>query len=95
MARAMTVMRSPKCCAMIAPLSKDIFRGWKEFAVLGIPGSVSLFLEWGSYEVSASIAGRLGTIPLAVHTVFMQVCHPPLINISIYQLTVLFCSVLF
>ena len=30
------------------------------------------FVQWGSYEVSASVAGQMGTIPLAAHTVFMN-----------------------
>jgi Na+-driven multidrug efflux pump len=52
--------------------SKDVFKGWVDFFRLGLPGSVSMFLEWGSYEATAAIAGNLGTTNLAVHTVFMQ-----------------------
>ena len=52
--------------------SMDIFDNWEEFLKLALPGSVSLFIEWGSYEVSASMAARLGALNLAVHSIFMQ-----------------------
>lgn len=42
------------------------------FFRLGLPAAASLFLEWGSFEVTASLAGRLGILPLDVHTVFVQ-----------------------
>lgn len=54
--------------------SLDVFCGWSEFLKLAIPGSASLFVEWGSYEVSASMAARLGATNLAVHSIFMQTC---------------------
>jgi hypothetical protein len=56
------------------PLSCDVFRGWGEFFRLGAPAALSLIIEWGSYEVTAWAAGRLGATSLATHTVFMQTC---------------------
>jgi len=52
--------------------SKEVLKGWVDFFRLGLPGSLSMSLEWGSYEATAAIAGNLGTTNLAVHTVFMQ-----------------------
>jgi len=48
-----------------------IFRGWVEFLKLGIPGSLSLAMEWGSWEVNALIVAQLPhtTIELAAHSV--------------------------
>ena len=42
------------------------------FLALAIPGAFSLFLEWGSYEVMAGMAGHLGPVALATHGVFMN-----------------------
>jgi len=36
---------------------------------LGIPCSLSLFIDWGSFEVNSAIAGQLGTIPLATQAI--------------------------
>jgi len=47
--------------------SRDVFRGWWEILRLAIPGSISLFIESGSYEISASMAAQLGATKLAVH----------------------------
>ena len=54
------------------PLSWAVFTNWGEHLRLGMPGAASLFLEWGSYEVSAAFAGLLGGTRLAVHGVFMS-----------------------
>ena len=50
----------------------NILSDWYPFLALGIPGAVSLFLEWGSFEMAAGIAGQLGTSNLAVHSIYMQ-----------------------
>lgn len=52
------------------PLSVMIFKDWGEFLGLGIPGAASMFIEWGSFELGASIAAQLGPVPLAVHGIF-------------------------
>jgi len=52
-------------------LSCNIFRDWQPFLALGIPGALSLFFEWGSFESIAGIAGQLGTVGLATHGIFM------------------------
>ena len=54
------------------PLSRAIFSDWSEHLRLGFPGALSLFLEWGSFEVSASLAASLGPVPLAVHSIYMS-----------------------
>eukprot|EP00047_Mylnosiga_fluctuans_P017283 m.60206 g.60206 ORF g.60206 m.60206 type:complete len:579 (-) comp7013_c0_seq1:425-2161(-) len=54
------------------PLSKDILRGWREFFVLGLPSAFSVFVEWGSFEVTSVLAATLGKVLLDTHTVFCQ-----------------------
>jgi hypothetical protein len=54
------------------PLSRDVFRDWGSFLSLGIPGAISLFFEWGTFEAVAGIAGQLGPVGLATHGVFMS-----------------------
>ena len=52
--------------------SSEALEKWPIFLSLALPSALSLFLEWGSYEVMAGFAGQLGTIPLATHGVFMN-----------------------
>ena len=54
--------------------SSRVWSNWPIFLELGMPGAFSLFLEWGSYELMAMIAGKLGTTELATHGVFMTTC---------------------
>jgi hypothetical protein len=54
------------------PWSLEVFNKWPIFLSLALPAALSLFLEWGSYEVMAGFAGQLGSIPLATHGVFMN-----------------------
>jgi len=51
------------------PWSMDVFRGWKDYFRLGGSTAVSLFIESSSFEVNSAIAGKLGQIPLAAHSV--------------------------
>lgn len=68
------------------PISTDVLHGWKDYLAyarlgalshlkffyvsLGAPASVSMFLEWGAYEIYSAMAARLpGTVPLATHAV--------------------------
>ena len=51
-----------------------VWQHWGVFLELGMPGALSLFLEWGSYELMAMIAGQLGTVELATHGVYMSTC---------------------
>lgn len=55
-----------------SPWSMEVFSNWGELLKLALPGALSLFIEWGSYEVSASAAARLGATNLAIQSVFMQ-----------------------
>jgi len=55
------------------PVSMAIFKDWLPFLRLGFPSAVSLFIEWGSYEVTSIFAGRLGTVSLAAHGIFSVV----------------------
>lgn len=49
--------------------SLDVFRGWVSFFKLGVFTSISLMIEWGSFEVNAAIAARLGEVDLAAHAI--------------------------
>ena len=67
------------------PLSRDIFHGLLSFLRLGIPGFLSLFIEWGSFEVTSLVAARLGESVLATHAIFCQtagVWYMPAIGLS-------------
>ena len=55
-------------------LSYNIFTNWGTFLSLGFPSAISLFLEWGSFELMASVSGRLGDVELATHGVYMTTC---------------------
>jgi len=49
--------------------SREIFRGWVGFLRIGIPASVSQFMEWGSWEVNAFFIANFGSNPLAAHAI--------------------------
>jgi len=51
--------------------SFDLFRDWFLFLSLGVPAAASLFVEWGSFELAASIAGQIGTVSLSAHGIYM------------------------
>jgi len=53
--------------------SLDVFKGWGAFFSLGGATCASLFIEWGSFEVNAAIASRLGEVPLATHAILSNV----------------------
>ena len=58
--------------AIFPPLSASfggVLDGWREYLAIGVPSASMLFVEWGSYECLALLAGRLGPIPLAAHAV--------------------------
>lgn len=52
-----------------------LFEHWDVFFSLGCPAAISLFIEWGSYELSAGIAGQLpnSATALAVHSIFSSI----------------------
>ena len=52
--------------------SSAAFCDWLPFLRLGVPGALSLFIEWGSFEMAAGIAGRMSTAELATHSLYMQ-----------------------
>ena len=59
----------------------SVFSGWVPILQLGVPGAMSLCVEWGSFELVAGIAGQLGPLPLSVHGVLMNtastfICSP-------------------
>ena len=55
-----------------SPFSYEVFAGWGELLKLGIPSAISLFIEWGGFEVNAAMVGRMGVEQLATHSVFAQ-----------------------
>jgi Na+-driven multidrug efflux pump len=54
--------------------SIKVFQNWGVFTALAIPGALSLFLEWGSFELMAGLAGHLGDTALATHGIYMTTC---------------------
>lgn len=53
--------------------SLEALKGWGTFFKLGIPGLVMLCAEWWAFEVLAAIAGWLGEIPLATHSIVFNI----------------------
>ena len=47
----------------------DFFEGWPEYLSLGLPSASMLIVEWGTFEALAVVAGRLGRVQLATHSV--------------------------
>jgi Na+-driven multidrug efflux pump len=47
----------------------DFFEGWPEYLALGLPSASMLMVEWGTFEALAVVAGRLGRVSLATHSV--------------------------
>ena len=56
-------------------IDASLFSNWQLVLALGIPGAASLFIEWGSYELAASIAGQMkDNVALATHGIYMVWC---------------------
>jgi MATE family multidrug resistance protein len=55
-----------------SPFSRDVLQGWGQLLELGSPSAASLLIEWGGFELNATIAGHLGIEQLATHSVFAQ-----------------------
>ncbi len=49
------------------PARSELFNwaGWLQFLRMALPSCLSLFLEWGGYEVYSAMASQLGTVALA------------------------------
>ena len=54
------------------PISRSILEDWKPFLELGISGAISLFFDWGSLELVAGIAGKLNSVTLATHGIYIS-----------------------
>lgn len=46
----------------------DFFEEWGEYLSLGLPSASMLIVEWGTFEALAVVAGRLGRVQLATHS---------------------------
>ena len=51
---------SPIAASWPRPKMKEMFSGWPQVLRYAAPASASLFLEWGGYELYASIAAQIG-----------------------------------
>jgi len=51
------------------PFSVQIFQDWGSFLKIGVPASLSQFMEWGSWEVNAFFVARFGSNTLAAHAI--------------------------
>jgi MATE family multidrug resistance protein len=45
----------------------------RELIVIGVPISITMFLEWGLFSSAAILVGWLGTTPLAAHQIALQI----------------------
>lgn len=53
----------------IRPSLKELFGGWPQYLRVAGPASLSLAIEWGAWEVYASLSAQLGTVALASHSI--------------------------
>jgi MATE family multidrug resistance protein len=58
------------------PFSRQVFFGWGDVLRLGLASAGSLFVEWGSFEVNAVLAGNIGgetsVVPSSTHAILVQ-----------------------
>eukprot|EP00943_MAST-04B_sp_MAST-4B-sp1_P003440 g3440.t1 len=50
------------------------FEGWKEIFRFGLPGIMMMIMDWGTFEINASFAGRINDVNLATHALLAQIC---------------------
>lgn len=65
-------LRYPAVLRTLQPWDKKSLTKWKEFIMLGLPGTVMLCSEWWAYEILTIFASLLGTSEVAAQTIIMQ-----------------------
>jgi MATE family multidrug resistance protein len=65
-------LQYPEVQRTLQPFDRKALTGWKEFFMLGLPGTVMLCSEWWAYEVLAVFASLLGTTQVAAQTIILQ-----------------------
>ena len=51
-----------------------MFVGWKEIFRFGLPGIMMMMMDWGTFEINATFAGRINDVNLATHALLAQTC---------------------
>jgi MATE family multidrug resistance protein len=65
-------LQYPAVKRTLQPYSKEAWTNWKEFFMLGLPGTIMLCSEWWAYEILAVFASILGTTEVASQTIILQ-----------------------
>ena len=51
---------------------KDLFEGWLEYLMIGIPGAIMLCGEWWAFEILAILSGCIGVADLAAEIIIIS-----------------------
>ena len=66
-------LRYPAVQRTLQPLDWRAFDDWKEFILLGLPGTVMLCSEWWAFEFLMLLATFLGTAQVAAQAIILQI----------------------
>jgi MATE family multidrug resistance protein len=63
----------PEVKRTLTPFNRRaVTEGWKEFIILGLPGTIMLCSEWWAYEILTIFASLLGTVQVASQTIIVN-----------------------
>jgi MATE family multidrug resistance protein len=62
----------PEVKRTLQPYSPAVWQDWKEFILLGLPGTIMLCSEWWAYEILTVFASLLGTAQVAAQSIILQ-----------------------
>jgi MATE family multidrug resistance protein len=51
----------------------DLFAGWKELVLLGVPGMIMICVEWWAFEIMSLAAGYLGVLQLDTFIICLNI----------------------
>lgn len=65
-------LKYPEVKRTLQPYDKAVWQNWKEFIMLGLPGTIMLCSEWWAYEILTVFASLLGTAQVAAQSIILQ-----------------------
>lgn len=78
------------------PSLRELFSGWGQYMRIAAPATMSLVIEWGGWEVFASLSAQLGTIALACQSIMATTCALfYILPLGMSQVIIGFCFVSF
>lgn len=66
-------LHHPAVQRTLQPFDRRALEGWKEFIVLGLPGTIMLCSEWWAFECLMLLATFLGTPQVAAQAIILQI----------------------